>query len=141
MTDVLTKQQRSFCMSRIKGANTKPELLVRKLVFAAGFRYRIHYGKLPGRPDMVFPGRRKVIFVHGCFWHSHSCKQGSVKPKTNADFWNSKRLATIKRDQKNLEDLIKMGWHVLTVWECETKDLVSLASKIQLFLSAQNSEE
>lgn len=137
MVDVLTEKQRQYCMSRIKGKNTKPEMIVRKLVFALGYRYRLHDGKLPGKPDLVFAGKRKVIFVHGCYWHRHNCKYGKVMPQTRKKFWEEKLAGNKERDKKNVRELKKLGWDVLIIWECETKDtLISekLVEKINGFL-------
>jgi len=106
-------------MQRIRSKNTKPELHVRRLVHALGYRYRLHGGHLPGRPDLVFAGRRKVIFVHGCYWHVHSCRFGRVTPATNAEFWREKRLGNRQRDKRNERALRALGWRLLVVWECE----------------------
>jgi len=106
-------------MQRIRSKNTKPELRVRRLVHALGYRYRLHGGRLPGRPDLVFVGRRKVIFVHGCYWHVHSCRFGRVKPATNAEFWRDKRSGNRQRDKRNESALRALGWRLLVVWECE----------------------
>ena len=119
--DVHDKQTRSFNMSRIKGRDTKPEVKFRSLCHDLGLRFRLHHKDLPGKPDLVFPKYNTIIFVHGCYWHSHSCKYGSVKPKTNAEFWQDKRNRTIERDQKNTENLKALGWNVLIYWECEIK--------------------
>lgn len=119
MTDVLTEAQRRYCMSRIRGKNTKPEMIVRRLLFALGYRYRLHVSGLPGSPDLVFPGRKKVIFVHGCFWHRHNCKYGRVTPKTRKQFWAEKLEKNRQRDIRNRAELRKMGWDVLTAWECQ----------------------
>ncbi len=134
MTDVLTKEQRSRCMSRIKSKNTKPELLVRRLVHAMGYRFRLHRRDLPGRPDLVLPRHRKIIFVHGCFWHMHRCKYGRVKPKTNADFWETKRKSNVDRDRIALRQLRAQGWKVLVIWECWTRKPEALQQKLQEFL-------
>lgn len=119
--DVHDKQTRSFNMSRIKGRDTKPEIKVRSLCHHLGLRVRLHHKDLPGKPDLVFPKHRTVIFVHGCYWHSHSCKYGVVRPKTNAEFWQYKRNRTIDRDQTNTKNLRALGWTVLIYWECEIK--------------------
>ncbi len=118
--DVHTPQKRSFNMSRIRGKDTKPEILLRKLLWSNGFRYRLNRKDLPGKPDIAFPGLRKVIFVHGCFWHRHSCKNGKNSPATNAAFWRSKFERNIKRDRDVRKALRKIGWNVLIVWECQT---------------------
>lgn len=126
MADVLTEEQRRYCMSRIKGRNTKPEMITRNLVFALGYRYRLHVRKLPGSPDLVFPGRKKVIFVHGCFWHRHNCRYGRVVPQTRKQFWMKKLETNRQRDKKNRAALRKLGWNVLTVWECQTRNTLKL---------------
>lgn len=119
--DVHTPQQRSYNMSRIKGKNTKPEILIRKWLWGNGYRYRLHHYKLPGKPDIVFPGRRKAIFVHGCFWHKHSCRYFKW-PETNSEFWKTKIKSNVKRDNDNYFALTKSGWEYLIIWECELKD-------------------
>jgi len=118
-------------MSRIKGRDTKPELLVRQGCHRQGLRFRLHKKDLPGKPDLVFGKHKTVIFVHGCYWHSHQCKYGSVIPKTNTEFWQAKRLATVDRDECNKRDLEYRGWRVLTYWECEVRDKESLEKRIQ----------
>ena len=121
-------------MSRIRGKNTSPELIVRKLVFSLGYRYRLYSKNLPGKPDLVFPGRKKVIFVHGCFWHYHECKKGQL-PKSKVDYWQTKLLANRKRDMSNISRLINADWNVLVIWQCELKDLVKLKETIRNFLN------
>ena len=121
MTDVLTKAQRRHCMSSIRDRDTKPEITVRKWLWANGFRYRLR-GKLPGKPDIVFPGQRKVIFIHGCFWHCHHCRFFKW-PGTNTTFWREKITGNVERDKRNRAALKKAGWKVLVVWECETKSV------------------
>lgn len=115
-----TPLQRSFNMQQVKSKNTKPEILVRKLLWNNGYRYRLHFEKLPGKPDIVFPRKKKVIFIHGCFWHKHNCSHFKW-PKTNTAFWKEKINQTVERDQRNLLELTKMGWDALVIWECETK--------------------
>jgi DNA mismatch endonuclease (patch repair protein) len=141
MADRLTPEQRSWNMSRIRGKNTKPELLVRQLLHAKGYRYRLHgqAGKrrLPGSPDLVFAGRRKVIFVNGCFWHFHDCRVGQHSPKANAMFWETKRTRTRNRDADQRRQLEDAGWKVLTVWECELKDGSALENQLVQFLGVQ----
>ncbi|GAA3275489.1 very short patch repair endonuclease [Paenarthrobacter aurescens] len=138
--DRLTREQRSRNMSKIRGKNTKPELLVRSLLHAKGYRYRLHgqsgAAKLPGRPDLVFAGRRKVIFVNGCFWHFHDCKVGQHAPAANAEFWEAKRTRTRERDALQREQLQAAGWQVLTVWECQLKDTPLLEDRLTAFLEA-----
>jgi DNA mismatch endonuclease (patch repair protein) len=117
--DRLDKNRRSWNMGQIKGRNTAPEMAVRSMLHRAGYRFRLHRKDLPGKPDIVLPGRKTVIFVHGCFWHRHQgCKQ-CYTPKSNVDFWLAKFTGNIVRDQKNMEVLRKAGWRVVVVWECE----------------------
>lgn len=134
--DVLTKEQRSRNMAAIKGKNTAPELLVRSIIHRMGFRFGLHRRDLPGRPDIVLTSRKKLIFVHGCFWHIHRCKYGRVTPATNAEFWSAKRLSNVERDKRNLKQLRDSGWEVLTIWECWTKDIDSLQHRLCAFLNA-----
>lgn len=119
--DILTPAQRHRCMSAIRGKNTKPEMIVRRMVHAMGFRYRLHRRDLPGTPDMIFSRLGKVIFVHGCFWHRHNCKYGRVRPGTNAAFWKNKRNGNRERDRRVRAELKRLGWEVLVVWECQTR--------------------
>lgn len=138
MADTLTPEQRSANMSRIRGKNTKPELLVRRLLHAAGYRFRLHGAaagaKLPGKPDLVFPGRKKVVFVNGCFWHTHTCRAGTRSPSTNAEFWAEKRHRTVQRDAAAVAKLKAAGWDTLVVWECEIKDVGPLEKQLRDFL-------
>jgi len=143
MTDVLTREQRSYNMSRIKNRDTKPELIVRSLVHGMGYRYSLHRKDLPGRPDLVFRSHKKIIFVNGCFYHMHDCSNGKAVPKTNIEFWQSKRLTNVERDVRNLAALKKKGWEVLCVWECMTKrkrqaDLARILTK---FLSQKKRQK
>ncbi|MDQ0635261.1 DNA mismatch endonuclease (patch repair protein) [Arthrobacter pascens] len=141
MADRLTPERRSWNMSRIRGKNTKPELLVRRLLHAKGYRYRLHgkagKARLPGNPDLVFAGRRKVIFVNGCFWHFHDCRAGQHAPKANATFWEAKRTRTRIRDADQRRRLEEAGWAVLTLWECELRDGSALESQLVQFLEAE----
>jgi len=121
MTDVHDKKTRSYNMSRIKGKNTKPEILVRKFLFSKGFRYRLNYSKLPGNPDIVLPKYKTVIFVNGCFWHGHKDCKYFIIPKTRTDWWLNKINGTIERDKKEKKELEKMGWIVKVLWECELR--------------------
>ena len=121
MADVHTPEQRSFNMSRIHGKNTKPEELVRKYLFAQGFRYRKNDARLPGKPDIVLPKYRTVVFVNGCFWHGHEGCKYFVWPQNNALFWKEKITANMIRDTQKHQELINQGWKVLVVWECELK--------------------
>ena len=121
MADVHSSEIRSFNMSRIRGANTKPEEKVRKYLFSRGFRYKKNDKKLPGKPDIVLPKYRSVIFVNGCFWHMHKGCKYFVWPKSNADFWREKILSNVERDQRQQMALRDLGWNVIIVWECELK--------------------
>ena len=134
MTDVLTPEQRRRCMAAIRGRDTRPERVVRSLVHRLGGRFRLHDPDLPGRPDLVFKARRRIIFVHGCFWHMHDCRYGRVTPKTNAAFWRDKRTRNVARDKSGIARLKAAGWRVLVVWECQTRDPVSLAKRLARFL-------
>lgn len=135
MADVLTPEQRRRNMAAIKGKNTKPEMVVRQLVHSMGYRYRLHRKDLPGKPDLVFPARKKIIEVRGCFWHMHDCPYGRVVPKTHADFWQQKRMSNVGRDEKNLGELEKLGWEVLVIWECQVREgAETLQTAIQAFL-------
>jgi DNA mismatch endonuclease (patch repair protein) len=125
-------------MSAIRSSDTKPELLVRKLAHRCGYRFRLHRKDLPGKPDLVFPGRKAVIFVHGCFWHMHGCPSVRV-PKSNADYWQPKLERNQRRDAESISALRSQGWKVLTIWECETNDLSALERAIRDFLSPSES--
>src|SRR5258707_14700531 len=133
--DVHSPQQRSFNMSRIRNRDTRPEMIVRSIVHCLGYRYRLHKKDLPGKPDVVLVRHRKIIDVHGCFFHMHKCRYGSVVPATNAGFWKKKRLSNVERDRRNLKALRRDGWRVMIVWECETRNLPVLAKRIEKFLS------
>ena len=135
MTDVHTPRQRSFNMSRIRNRNTRPEMFVRSMVHRMGYRYRLHRKDLPGKPDLVFPSRHKIVFVHGCFFHMHDCSYGRVTPKTNAEFWQNKRLSNVERDRRNVAALKRDGWKVLEVWECQTRMPDLLEKRLRRFLS------
>lgn len=121
-------------MARVKGRDTKPELIVRRVAHALGHRFRLHRRDLPGTPDMVFPRLKKVIFVHGCFWHRHPGCSKASSPKTRAAFWQSKFDANVERDARSIRELRRAGWDVEVVWECETKDVDALESKLRRFL-------
>lgn len=121
MSDVHDKQTRSYNMSQIKGKNTKPELLVRKFLFANGYRYKLHDKELPGKPDIVLPKLRTAIFVHGCFWHGHENCRFYVVPKTRTQFWLNKIEGNKQRDNENILRLVKKGWNVLSIFECELR--------------------
>jgi len=133
--DTLTPKQRSERMARVRGRDTKPELVVRRLLHSRGYRYRLHDKKLPGSPDLVFPRKRKVIFVHGCFWHRHEGCQLARMPKSRIDFWSTKLNGNRARDQRKLAALAQLGWSAMTVWECELRDLEALASRLEGFLN------
>jgi len=134
MADVLTREQRKYCMSRIRGKDTSPEIAVRRLVHRLGYRFRLHKRELPGCPDIVLPRHKKVIFVHGCFWHMHRCRYGQVRPRTNERFWEKKRTGNVWRTRKDIRALRRLGWEVLVVWECWTRDIAPLEKRVQDFL-------
>jgi DNA mismatch endonuclease (patch repair protein) len=135
MADVLTPEQRTLNMSRIRNRDTRPEMLVRSIVHQRGYRYSLHKKNLPGKPDLVLVRHRKIIHVHGCFFHMHNCKYGRVVPATNAKFWRTKRLSNVERDRRNVKALRRDGWKVMIVWECETKKPTILTKRIERFLS------
>lgn len=121
MADVLSKEQRQKCMSHIKSKNTKPEVLVRRFLFANGYRFRLYRKDLPGKPDIVLPKYKTVIFINGCFWHGHSgCKYATI-PETNREFWSNKIFGNVERDKVTFSSLEKMGWRVIVIWQCELK--------------------
>lgn len=125
---------RSSIMRAVKSKNTSPELFVRRLVFAMGFRYRLHRKDLPGTPDLVFSGLRRIIFVHGCFWHGHSCSRGARQPKSNSAYWREKIRRNVTRDRMNIYALVKAGWQVKTIWECELGEKIEVQEQIMKFL-------
>ena len=140
MTDIFDPEKRSEIMSRIRGRDTKPELIVRKIAHALGFRFRLHRKDLPGRPDIVFPRHQAVIVVHGCFWHRHpGCKRAS-SPKTRVRYWQNKFEGNVVRDKRNETALRDLGWKVMVIWECETKDHEAVATRIESFLRRDESE-
>ena len=147
MADVHDKKTRSYNMSQIKGTNTKPESLVRKYLFAHGYRYRKNDKRYPGTPDIVLPKYRTVVFVNGCFWHKHEGCRYFVWPKNNAEFWKEKINTNVARDQRDYELLRKDGWHVIIVWECELKKhsadqtLAKLDESLKKSLGGQENEE
>lgn len=134
--DTLDPGQRSTRMALVRGKDTKPELLVRRLVHGFGYRYRLHWRDLPGTPDLVFPRRAKVIFVHGCFWHRHTGCVLARLPKSWSQFWLPKLEGNAERDARNLHALRQLGWEVMTIWECQLRNTVRLASRIRRFLDA-----
>lgn len=140
MTDSLSPADRSARMARVRGRDTKPEMLVRRLVHGMGFRYRLHDRRLPGAPDLVFAGRRKAIFVHGCFWHRHldsTCRLARM-PKSRLDFWRPKLEGNRQRDLHNQAALHAAGWTFLVVWECEMGDREHLENRLRMFLTEGN---
>lgn len=122
-TDIFTAEKRSEVMRAVKARDTKPEIALRKALHALGYRYRLNVKDLPGKPDLVFPKHRAVVFVHGCFWHGHDCKRGARVPKSNTAYWLEKIARNKIRDKKSAAELKKLGWRVITVWECEIKSL------------------
>ena len=138
MPDIYSKQKRSEIMSKISGKETKPEILVRKFLFANGFRYRKNDKRYPGKPDIVLPKYKTVIFVHGCFWHGHDCPAGKL-PETNKKFWEEKIAGNIERDKRNKAELENSGWKVITIWQCEMKNKVKREKTLSvLFNTLQN---
>ncbi|NTV67446.1 MAG: DNA mismatch endonuclease Vsr [Chlorobaculum sp.] len=135
MTDTLSPSARSERMGRIRSKNTQPELILRKILREIGFAaYRLHRVDLPGKPDIAFISKKKAIFVHGCFWHQHGCGKYKM-PKSRNNYWLPKLIKNIERDKENIEKLRTAGWSVLTVWECELKDVFEVSNKILRFLS------
>ena len=130
MTDVFSPEKRSAVMRRVKGRDTSPEMKVRKLLTRLGARYRLHRKDLPGKPDIVLPGRRLAIFVHGCFWHGHDCARGARVPKQNRDYWLGKVAHNVARDAASREALAAAGWRVETIWECHMKDEAALTDRL-----------
>ena len=127
--------RRSEIMRRVKGRDTKPEMRIRRLLRAIGAPgYRLHRKDLPGRPDIAYIGRRRAIFVNGCFWHGHDCKRGARTPKTNVDYWSAKIARNKARDAAALDALASLGWRALVVWECEMKDESALADRLRAFI-------
>lgn len=126
---------RSQIMARVRSRNTAPERAVRRLLTALGFRYRLHRADLPGRPDIVFIGRRKAIFVHGCFWHGHDCRRGAREPKTNVEYWRAKIARNRERDAEAGANLDRLGWRCLAVWECELRDHDRLGERLLAWLT------
>ena len=132
MADKLTKQRRSWNMSRIRSTDTKPEMVLRSVLHRMGFRFQLHRKDLAGRPDIVLPKYQTVIFVHGCFWHQHSGCNEAVRPKTNKEYWTKKLDGNVKRDKKNRSALRRDGWKVLRFWECQIeKDPIGIAIRIE----------
>lgn len=136
MTDVYSPQKRSAVMAKVKGKGTTPELKVRKALTALGARYRLNRKDLPGSPDIVLPGRRLAIFVHGCFWHGHDCARGSRVPKANRDYWVGKVARNRARDAAASEALAAKGWRVETIWECDLKDDAALRDRLAALIGS-----
>lgn len=132
--DTLTRRERSERMARIRGSDTKPELLVRRIARTCGYKFRVNVSSLPGKPDLVFPRRKKAIFVHGCFWHGHTCRAGKNRPRSNTDYWRPKLAGNQDRDAKNRAALRKLGWKTLVIWECQLRNPERLTPRIQRFL-------
>lgn len=130
--DRISSEHRSWNMSRIHSGNTKPEIIIRSLLHRMGYRFRLHRKDLPGKPDIVLPRYRIVIFVHGCFWHRHSGCRYAYTPKSRINFWKEKFSRNIERDHEAKDKLEILNWKVLTVWECETRDMQSLIAKLRI---------
>lgn len=134
-TDVYDAAKRSSVMRRVKGRDTTPELVVRRALTRLGARYRLQRADLPGKPDIVLPGRRLAIFVHGCFWHGHDCARGARTPKQNRDYWVAKVGRNVARDARTRDALAAAGWRVETIWECELKDPAALTARLEALLA------
>jgi len=139
MADTFSPEKRSWLMGRVHAENTQPEIAVRRIIHALGYRFRLHRRDLPGVPDIVFPGRRKVIFVHGCFWHQHPCKRGHRIPTSHQDYWIPKLARNVDRDRKNRRRLRTMGWKTLVIWECQIRAfrVDRLGERISAFLESE----
>ena len=135
--DVLTREQRRRCMSQVKGKDTKPEVLVRRLLHGMGYRFRLHAKDLPGRPDVVMPRHRKIVQVHGCFWHGHRGCRRATRPSTNVDFWSNKIEGNQRRDVRTRRKLRSMGWEVLVIWQCQTRDRQGVEKRLERFMSRE----
>jgi DNA mismatch endonuclease, patch repair protein len=133
--DTLAKQDRSRLMGRIKGKNTSPEMCVRRLIHSMGYRFRLHVASLPGCPDLVFPSLKKAIFIHGCFWHRHSCHRGRSIPSTNVLFWQTKLDRNRARDIRSRRALRRLGWKVLVLWECQLRDVEFVQRRVVALLT------
>ena len=136
MSDIYSAAKRSEIMSRVRATGTKPEMLVRRLAHGLGYRFRLHHDGLPGKPDLAFPRHRKVIFVHGCFWHQHErCAKATI-PASNHAFWERKLSGNVERDRQNVAALCRSGWQALVIWECETGNRDALANRVRAFLES-----
>ena len=134
MADTVSKKKRSQIMAAVKSKDTTPEMVVRRVLRTLGFRYRLHCANITGSPDVAFPGKQKAIFVHGCFWHRHTCRNGRAMPKSNTAFWEKKFYRNKSRDRKVRHSLRQKGWDVLIIWECWTRDLGKLRNKLSDFM-------
>jgi DNA mismatch endonuclease, patch repair protein len=132
--DKITPERRSANMARIRSAHTKPEIVVRRMAHRLGFRFRLHRRDLPGKPDLVFAGRNKIVFVHGCYWHGHGCKVGGTGAKSNQGYWRPKIARNRERDDLAIAALKVLHWKVLVIWECETRNEAELARRLRRFL-------
>lgn len=139
MVDRLSKERRSWNMSRIGGRDTKPELIVRSLLHRMGYRFRLHRRDLPGSPDIVLPRHRALILVHGCFWHRHPGCRYACMPRTRTEFWKAKFATNVDRDRRQIQQLEILGWRVLVVWECQTRDVPQLVEWLDTRLSPHTS--
>lgn len=136
-TEAEPTAERRALMARVRREHTEPELVVRRLLYRLGYRYRLHRRDLPGTPDICFPGRKKAVFVHGCFWHRHpGCRRAST-PKTRTSFWSDKFAQNVARDRRKLAALRRLGWHPLVIWECETENPAELVGVLSAFLSGE----
>ncbi len=140
MTDAFSPEKRSQVMGAVPGRDTSAELAVRRLLTGLGLRYRLHRADLPGSPDVVFPGRRIALFVHGCFWHGHDCRRGARQPKANADYWLGKIGRNRARDTRVQGELTALGWRPLIVWECELKDAAALRARLSNLFGRQDDQ-
>lgn len=134
MADVFSREKRSWLMGRVKGRDTKPEVLVRSMIHRMGFRFRLHRKDLPGKPDIVLPKYKKAVFIHGCFWHGHKGCSRAARPTSNVDFWNRKIDGNIKRDANAQKELRGMGWKILVIWQCRIRDMAALQKRLEGFL-------
>ncbi len=140
MTDVFSEERRSYVMRCVPSKNSKPERIVRSYLHLNGFRFRLHCHKLPGKPDVVLPKRRSVVFVHGCFWHRHDGCKYATMPSTRVDFWKEKFFRTQKRDKEQTSELMKLGWKVYVLWECEIKNSLKRRARLERLLHQLSSE-
>jgi DNA mismatch endonuclease (patch repair protein) len=134
MADNLTAEQRSACMRAVRSKDTSAEMRVRRATHSLGYRYALHRKDLPGKPDLVFVSRRKIVFVHGCFWHLHKCRHGTIAPVSNTNYWRIKRERNKERDKEHVRSLRAADWKVLVVWECWTRDKAGLRKRLSNFL-------